>query len=1026
MKQDNYKYDKSDIAKVYETAMIADHVPDVHRVGRYDWIKCPFCGEFGKRKSKMHGMKLVDAGIRHFGKCFDCGQSLGSAVDAEEYFGQCTKLEAIERCARDAGMTIEPIADRRKRLARESSERNKDSFVERQLRASGLTFDDVMAKVNGKNGEKEFAPVFIKGSVGPSGKINPNDDEMLIRYYDLFGDPVTYATRRDGTGVKPYIRTRWSIPEDHTDLSGKSIKYQTPKGAPARFYIPQKIRDYYDSKSKIETLIVQEGEKKAEKACKHGIPSIAIQGIYNIGSAQTGLMKELGYIVRQCEVKNVVLLFDSDWDTLTSKLENGAKVDQRPRQFSGAAIKFKNYVQSLHNEGLHVDIWFGHLNSKEEKGIDDLLAGSLKKKEEALSLAIDEAMHAHDGHSELVDFHKISTLTDYQIRDFWALNKFEEFASRHTEELAPLDVFNFSNTFYAKTDSGEFSPQTATGDSAEFWSVECDDNGKESIKFDPIGMIRFLEANGFRTIKTIITGEGVLDLVRVVDGVLYKSSIVEIKRYILSFVSKVAPRNVHAKLLDDFGKIVTPDKCYSLTEIEDTTAMPESTRQTFCYKSGFVTVTPDDVICNAPGLLMWDKSIIKRNFKRIPIVEKFDYTGKYFISFTPEAQKCEFLKYLQLTSDFWYKEGEDAYRQHREEWELHIINKMSCLGFLLHFYRPFNEQKAVVAMDQTETPVGTSNGRSGKSILGIAIEQIIPQAYVDGKNFDPKFMFSGVKPETRNVFIDDIHPSFKFEDLYSAITSKMMVNIKQGAIFEISREIAPKILITTNHAIRSDSPSTDARKILISYSDFFNVERSVADYFGHCFFSEWDDDQWLLFDNFMIDCVQLYLKVKYYGLNPSGKNEGLVPPPMADLRRRELRQRMGEGFLEWAQGTFDPARDLNRRRQRKELYAEYQAFDKTGGRFCNSFEFKKRIVGYCEYSGLHFNPRKKHFKTGEDFADWIRLNPGGSFIGQPDKADGVEYMTISQSPSSTDSRPIRVADIMEAFKPPTIDDEPDF
>ena len=50
------------------------------------------------------------------------------------------------------------------------------------------------------------------------------------------------------------------------------MKYRTPYGAPAFIYYPQKIRELYQKQVPIKRLFIQEGEKKAEKATKHGIP----------------------------------------------------------------------------------------------------------------------------------------------------------------------------------------------------------------------------------------------------------------------------------------------------------------------------------------------------------------------------------------------------------------------------------------------------------------------------------------------------------------------------------------------------------------------------------------------------------------------------------------------------------------------------------------------------------------------------------------------------------------------------------
>ncbi len=50
----------------------------------------------------------------------------------------------------------------------------------------------------------------------------------------------------------------------------------------------------------------------------------------------------------------------------------------------------------------------------------------------------------------------------------------------------------------------------------------------------------------------------------------------------------------------------------------------------------------------------------------------------------------------------------------------HIVNKITCIGFLLADYKYASERKAIVAMDAKMSEVGRSNGRSGKSMIGYA------------------------------------------------------------------------------------------------------------------------------------------------------------------------------------------------------------------------------------------------------------------------------------------------------------------
>ncbi|MEI6435800.1 MAG: hypothetical protein WCP32_13220 [Bacteroidota bacterium] len=55
---------------------------------------------------------------------------------------------------------------------------------------------------------------------------------------------------------------------------------------------------------------------------------------------------------------------------------------------------------------------------------------------------------------------------------------------------------------------------------------------------------------------------------------------------------------------------------------------------------------------------------------------------------------------------------------------------MTVIGYVLHKYQDKSCEKAVIAMDGRLSEVGESNGRTGKSIVGFAIGEVVPQRYI--------------------------------------------------------------------------------------------------------------------------------------------------------------------------------------------------------------------------------------------------------------------------------------------------------
>ena len=288
------------------------------------------------------------------------------------------------------------------------------------LAGSGLTYQDVTAHIFKKGDTQSIfeAKTFRPGTIDEYGNIVDGDD-VIIEYYDLDGMPVTYMRKLPGRGKlepKVYYRVRWQFPDEHRDKEGKPFKYKSPAGSGTPIYIPERMRQMYKKKEQFPRLYIQEGEKKAEKACKHGIPSIAVSGIQNLGQ-KGALPEDLVKIITACGVKEVAFIFDSDWNDLSNNIKFNTPVDTRPRCFFSAARNFKEYMRMLKNRGIMVEIFIGHINKNDEgdKGLDDLLANKLSGHEEELAQDLEFACNEKSGTGRYVEVFKITTWNDQKL-----------------------------------------------------------------------------------------------------------------------------------------------------------------------------------------------------------------------------------------------------------------------------------------------------------------------------------------------------------------------------------------------------------------------------------------------------------------------------------------------------------------------------------------------------------------------------------------------------------------------------------
>lgn len=907
------------------------------------------------------------------------------------------------------------------------------TFCDSQLEESGLEYDDIRVNSVDADGTQRLVSPFIKGTRDQYGNILGNQgDDMLIRYYDIEGRPVMYKPEKSNQ-MRHLIRVRWQNPAAHPDRNGDPIKYQSPKGSGSHVYIPERLRKIYQQARKIKTLYIQEGEKKAEKACKHGLLSVGIMGINNLGK-NNRLPDEIQFIIQRCEVENVVFILDSDWRSLSQKLENGKAVDGRPLQFFSAVRSFKEYLRTLANLGSPVEIYFGYIqfNKAREKGIDDLLSGTLKGKEAELVEDFDYAFNDNTGKGAYIQVNKITMLPDSKIADFWLLNDADKFADFHREKLKKLKEFKLKGYLRRFADSGKLEMAQALMPDEEFWDEDekFDRAGMpkgKTLSFNYVNAMNFLQNRGFYRYQM---RSGTRELVRIENRVISIIDHTDVKDFVKDFCREIKRKDVLNMLMRGGPQFLGPEKLSNLDLYAPPIERASHEKQCLFFQDKIWEITADGVKELNYGQFpeyIWSEKIIDHKAKVIPdfltvtpitdelraeLPEKSRQdiegvqNGEFFIDMSAEAEKSHFLQFLRNASNFqWRKDKghergditiDDLFLNNR-----HLVNKLTAIGYLLHDFKDDNESKAIVAMDGKLSEVGASNGRSGKSLIGVAISHLIPQVIVDGKDRkidDDSFRYHEVTEKTKNVFFDDVRANFDFESLFQVITGKMTVNQKAGLRFTLGRAQTPKILITTNHAINGIGSSFKDRQEFMVFADYYNDNHKPVDDFGIAFFSAWDADQWNLFFNLAAVCIQLYLKSKQLGW-AGNKHRGIVPPPMEDVQKRKLRQTMGEDFLTWADAYFDwdekmKTGNLNERHIRKDLFDKLKEDSDKDRKYTGAAKFKDKIVAFCQYKGYDLNPTKRN-SEGLDIIEFKRRYPTLSFIGDMDKTGGKEYFTIA-------------------------------
>lgn len=377
---------------------------------------------------------------------------------------------------------------------------------------------------------------------------------------------------------------------------------------------------------------------------------------------------------------------------------------------------------------------------------------------------------------------------------------------------------------------------------------------------------------------------------------------------------------------------------------------------------------------------------------------------------TIKRRDCDFMNYMINGSRvFWKEEIEDLPKgQHQDylnenkfildkyrldnsnfglnddqvyEQELHFINKVYAYGYMLHRYKDPSKAWVFYVMDNEVVDDNESHGRTGKSLFSnLALRLFMNSKYMGARKkglLESDFLYDGVTEQTDYILFDDADKRFPFQQLFTDVTGDMNVNPKNQNAYLIPFHNSPKIGVTTNYAPMGLDTSTAERILFVAFSDWYHGEsekypkREPKDDFGKLFFTGWDDEQWNLFLNFSVQCLQFYLRTKEKVGAPSG-----------NIKKRNLISEMGPVFLDWAEDYFQGER-LNAFVVKKEAMASVMAYNKNlSGISANLF--KRRVEQFCEYKGYKFNPDiegEKKDKQGR-FMKWYNGNSEEHFYLQ--------------------------------------------
>ncbi|HMT29576.1 MAG TPA: hypothetical protein PKD91_09885, partial [Bacteroidia bacterium] len=867
------------------------------------------------------------------------------------------------------------------------------SFRDQMLKASGLDDDDQKCVVRlDENTEKDINR-YEAATINKAWQIIPGDD-VIMHYVDLYGKLVTYLPPKR-TKVVPLIRARWQNPSLHPDKHGTPMKYSSPYQSGCHLWIPNITRNKFEKKTQFDTLYIQEGEKKADKATKHGMISVGIMGIHNL--AHSGqLPHEFELIIKTCGVKKVVFVVDSDCFDISNKLEK--PVDLRPKTFLAAIRNFKDYFSSFNNIGIFLELFFAHVkpNEKNLKGLDDLLHDLPDTDKHKVGLDFHKTMNQKDGKGNFVNCFRIDGKNEYQLKELFYLHDKNAFANYHYEKLKDLKVFTYGNLKFKLNEFRAMELAQPLVPEETYWLEEITQNksGKDikNIKIHFGNLYRFFQN---RQIGRYSLPNKDFAFVKIENKVISELEIHEVKDFVTNFTEQIGQEEVLEKLYSNSTRYLGPESLSNMKYINPKFHEAGKSYQFLYFREKYWKITTEQIEefpLKDLDAFVWDKkildvevNIIKEPLINVNLIDEAyikkngtednalllnQLKGSFDVDITELGETCHFFKYLYNTSNIYHKRDQSKLNyQEVAEISRHLLNKMTSIGYLLHNYRDSNVLKAVVAVDGKESEVGSSNGRTGKSLVGEALKKVVPVTYIPGKKKEmenDRFLWQDVDETTAVIFIDDVRVNFDFEFLFPIITGRMQIEGKYDK--RLTLETSPKVFLTTNHALSGSGDSHSDRQAFMVFSDYYGPHLRPIDDFGVLFFDEWEFDQWNMFYNLMATCLQLYFRF------------GIVPPPFENIQARKLRQDIGEAFMDWADTYFSDPNNINKEIPRKEMTDNFYDVYPKQKMYCDSRMFKKKLKDYCRYKSLIFNPGKP---------------TETSIHGGDDKRSGLEYFKLA-------------------------------
>ncbi|HEY1024038.1 MAG TPA: primase-helicase family protein, partial [Sphingobacteriaceae bacterium] len=446
----------------------------------------------------------------------------------------------------------------------------------------------------------------------------------------------------------------------------------------------------------------------------------------------------------------------------------------------------------------------------------------------------------------------------------------------------------------------------------QFWIID----EKDKITLDKRMFKEFLVNNGVYRYRVTIER---WILVQVTDNVVKEINKADLKKIVTDYLESIRRFDIYQYIAQNVTKTFSDDYLELLPEASIKFVRDGKDGVTVFYQNGFTEITADGIVLKPYTELsgyIWESQILARKYKYIP------------------NPACDFKTFV------FHAAGKDSER---------YKSICSAIGYLMHDYKSGAYSPAVIFNDEVISD--NPEGGTGKGILIKGIKNFKNTVSFDGKTFgfDKTFVYQRVNLDTKIMAFEDVNKNFDFERLFSVITDGIEVEKKNKGTFYIPFAESPKIIITTNYAIRGDGNSHDRRRFEIELARYYTKDYTPLDEFKRMLFDDWDEEEWQRFDSFMSECAKFYLK------------HGMVKQDLINLPEKRLIASTCQEFYdymnEWlADNKQAPAGYY----QKADMFNNFLSENKTFSKWLSNKKFYKWCAQYFEFVGLEFTEERTH------------------------------------------------------------------